>query len=48
MDPAWRLGVWLATVPLAFVVIRFALPLLGWVPATGRGDDSRDADRGTW
>ena len=29
LDPAWRLGVWLATVPAAFVVIRFALPLLG-------------------
>jgi uncharacterized membrane protein len=29
LDPAWRLLVWLATVPVAFVVIRFGAPLLG-------------------
>ena len=29
LDPVWRLLVWLATVPVAFVAIRFVLPLLG-------------------
>jgi uncharacterized membrane protein/uncharacterized membrane protein YvlD (DUF360 family) len=29
LDPAWRLYAWLATIPLAFVAIRYAAPLLG-------------------
>jgi uncharacterized membrane protein len=29
LDPTWRLLAWLATVPVAFVLIRFVAPLLG-------------------
>ena len=29
LDPAWRLLAWLATIPVAFVAIRYAAPLLG-------------------
>ena len=47
LDPIWRLLAWLATVPVAFVAIRFVAPLLGcWLSAAGRGHDCRHAGRG--
>jgi hypothetical protein len=29
LDPGWRLLAWLATIPVAFVAIRYGAPLLG-------------------
>ena len=47
LDPTWRLLAWLATVPVAFVAIRFGAPLLGvGYPAHRRGDHHRYADLG--